>query len=187
MLFRSGRPSLEQKAFFQRLGRPACAVVLATSKPEKNWTTDGYVRVLEELDRTHGLQPVIVGGPSDVERRMFAEVSAATDVQLVDMLLPELRTLMWVIDGSVLLLSPDTGPLHIGRALGTPAVSLFGHTNPKRYRPYRAFEDLVVDGYAEYPGEDYPATAVYRNAMSRITVEDVLDKIDLAMTRYVRN
>jgi heptosyltransferase I len=175
-----------QAAFFEELGRPACAVVLGTSKLEKNWSVDGYVRVVEELDRTHGLQPVIVGGPSKIERRMFEEVRSQTDVHLVDMLVPDLRELMWIIEGSVLLVSPDTGPLHIGRALGTPCVSLFGHTNPKRYRPYRAFEDLVVDGYAEYPGEDYPATAVYRNAMNRVTVGEVLEKIELALSRYLR-
>lgn len=176
-----------QRTFFDELGRPACAVVLGTSKLEKNWSVDGYIRVVEELDREHGLQPVIVGGPSDVERRLLAEVRAGTETQLVDMLVPDLRTLMWVIDGSALLVSPDTGPLHIGRALETPSVSLFGHTNPKRYRPYRAYEDLVVDGYSAFPGEDYPATAVYRNAMSRVTVEEVLEKIDLAVQRYVRS
>ena len=84
---------------------------------------------------------------------------------------------MWIVDGAGLLISPDTGPLHIGRALGTPSVALFGYTNPKRSGPWRAFEDLVVDGYAEYPGEDYPLMPVYRNGMSRIGVGDVMDKV----------
>jgi heptosyltransferase I len=92
---------------------------------------------------------------------------------------------MWILDGSALLISPDTGPLHIGRALGTAAVSLFGYTNPKRAGPYRAFTDLIVDGYAEYPGEDYPITPAYRDGMKRVTVEGVLEKVDLAMKKYV--
>ena len=176
----------DQSAFFERLDRPACAVVVGTSKSQKNWTPAGYARVLQEVDRTHDLQPIIVGGPSPLERRIADEVIEATSADVADMLGDDLRKLMWLIDGSALLVSPDTGPLHIGRALGTPIVGLFGYTNPKRSGPYRAFEDLVVDGYAEHPGEEYPIMNVYRDGMKRITVGDVLEKVSLAMVRYVK-
>ena len=45
--------------------------------------------------------------------------------------------------------------------------------------------DLVVDGYAEYPGEEYPCVPEYRNGMGRIRVDDVLEKVGLAVERYV--
>jgi heptosyltransferase I len=109
------------------------------------------------------------------------ETRAEVAVELRD----DLRRLAWLVEGSALLVSPDTGPLHIGRALGTPVVSLFGYTNPKRTGPYRAFEDLVVDGYAAYEGEPYPITSRYRDGMKRVTVERVLEKVALAMTKYV--
>ncbi len=176
----------EQGAFFDELGRPGCAVVLGTSKAQKNWTPSGYSRVLEEVDRTHGLQPIIIGGPSDGERRIADEVARATKVTLVDTLGDDPRKLMWLVDGSALLISPDTGPLHIGRAVGTPVVSLFGYTNPKRSGPYRAFEDIIVDGYALHPDEDYPIMHVHRDGMERVTVDGVLQKVSLAMTKYVK-
>ncbi len=174
-----------QQQFFDQLDRPACAVVVGTSKLEKNWTPAGYARVLDEVDRVHGLRPVIVGGPSVVERRIADEIIATTKADVVDMLGGDLRRLTWLIGGSALLIAPDTGPLHIGRALGTPAVSLFGYTNPKRSGPYRIWEDLVVDGYAMYPGEDYPISPVYRDGMKRVTAEQVLEKVSLAMRKYV--
>ena len=59
-------------------------------------------------------------------------------------------------------------------------MALFGHTNPKRSGPWQAFEDLIVDGYAEYPGEQYPLTPKYREGMKRITVDDVLEKVAIA-------
>lgn len=37
----------------------------------------------------------------------------------------------------------DTGPLHLAIALGTPAVALFGPTNPARNGPYRS-QDIVL-------------------------------------------
>jgi heptosyltransferase I len=176
-----------QETFFAKLDRPACAVVLGTSKREKNWTVEGYARVLEALDREHGLLPVVVGGPSPIERRIADAVISETGAEVVDMLGDDLRRLMWVLDGSALAISPDTGPLHIARALGKPVVGLFGYTNPKRSGPYRAFEDLIVDGYAEYPGEEYPIMPVYRDGMTRIGVDDVLKKVSLAVDRYVNS
>ena len=174
-----------QRDFFDGLDRPVCSVVVGTSKLEKNWTAEGYARVLEAVEAEHGLRPVLVGGPSPIERAMADEVLARTDATVLDELGDDLRRLMWIVDGSALLLSPDTGPLHIGRALGTPVVSLFGYTNPKRSGPYRAYQDLIVDGYAEHPGESYPIMPVYRDGMKRIRVEDVLAKVALAMERYV--
>ena len=104
----------------------------------------------------------------------------------MDALGDDLRRLVWILEGSVLALSPDTGPLHISRALGTPVVGLFGCTNPKRTGPYGAYQDLVVDGYARWAGEDYPIEQTYRDGMARITVEAVLEKVALAVERSAR-
>lgn len=175
-----------QAAFFAKRDRPVCAVVVATSKVEKNWTPEGYARVLEVVDQEHGLQPVLIGGPAQIERLIADDVIARTGARVIDEIGDDLRKLMWILDGSALLISPDTGPLHIGRALETPAVSLFGYTNPRRAGPYRAYTDLIVDGYAEYPGEDYPITPAYRDGMKRVTVDRVLEKVALAMEKYVR-
>lgn len=181
----SEREREAQAAFFERLGAPACAVVVGTSKPRKNWKPEGYAHVLEVIERTHGLRPVLVGGPSAIERGLADAVLARTRADAVDALGDDLRRLAWILEGSALAISPDTGPLHISRAVGTPVVGLFGYTNPKRTGPYGAYGDLVVDGYARYEGEDYPIEQTYRDGMARITVEAVLEKVALAVERYV--
>jgi heptosyltransferase I len=140
--------------------------------------------VLEEVERTHKLRPVLIGGPSPAERRLAELVIERTDATVVNALGDDLRKLAWIVEGSALLISPDTGPLHISRAVGTPVVGLYGYTNPKRSGPYGAFQDLVVDGYARHPGEDYPVEHAYRDGMKRVTVEAVLEKVALAMRRY---
>lgn len=175
----------DQAAFLAGQDRPVCAVVVGTSKPEKNWTPEGYAAVLDEIDRRHGLQPVLVGGPSPVERAMADRILELTRSSPVDALGDDLRRLVWLLEGAALTLSPDTGPLHISRALETPVVGLYGYTNPKRTGPYRRYQDLVVDGYARFPGEAYPVTPDYRDGMQRVTVDGVLEKVALAMERYV--
>jgi len=174
-----------QAHFFEALGKPACAVVVGTSTAAKNWTVEGYARLLEELEFTHGLQPLLVGGPSPAEREMADRILGLTKAHPVDTLGDDLRKAISLLDGSVLTVSPDTGPLHISRALETPVVGLYGYTNPKRTGPYRRYYDLVVDGYAEFPGEEYPISMEHRDGMTRITTEMVLEKIDLAVKRYL--
>lgn len=174
-----------QRAFFERLDRPACALVVGTSKPAKNWAPERYAELCDALHADFGLQPMLVGGPSAIERAAADQILRATSAPVIDALGDSVRRLVWLLDGSALVVSPDTGPLHIARALDTPVVGLYGYTNPKRYGPYRKYEDLVVDGYARYPGEDYPPSMEYReDGMGRVTVAAVLENVGLALDRY---
>ena len=67
-----------------------------------------------------------------------------------------------------------------------PLIGLYGYTNPKRDGPYRKYQDLLVDGYARTPDENYPISMEYRrDGMSRVTVNAVLDKVQLATTKYL--
>jgi len=176
-----------QRAFFDRLDRPACAVVVGTSKPGKNWLPERYAAALDRIEAEHGLQPVLVGGPSAIEREAADRILAATKAHVIDALADDVRRLVWLLDGSRVVISPDTGPLHIARALDVPVVGLFGYTNPIRYGPYRRFTDLIVDGYAEYPGEAYPCSLRYREGgMARVEVDAVVEKVAYAMEAYPR-
>jgi heptosyltransferase I len=175
-----------QRAFFAGLDRPACAVVIGTSRARKNWHAEGYARVLEALEGDFGMRPLLVGGPAPEERRMADRILALTRARPLELLGDDIRRLVWLIDGSALVVSPDTGPLHIARALDVPVVGLLGSTNPRRTGPYRKFQELVVDGYARSPGEDYPISPQRRDGMGRVSVDAVLEKVSLARTRYPR-
>lgn len=174
-----------QREFYDRLERPALAVVVGTSKVEKNWQPDRYARVLETAYADFGLQPVLVGGPSHVEREAAARIGALTHAPVIDALGDGVRRLTWLLDGARVVLSPDTGPLHIARALERPVIGLYGYSNPARSGPYGKYEDLVVDGYARYPGEPCPPRIEWRpDGMARVTVDAVLDKLERALEHY---
>jgi heptosyltransferase I len=176
-----------QKSFFAALDRPACAIVVGTSKPLKNWSAEGYAGVVDAVTERFGMRPVIVGGPSTAEREMADRVRGLARHEPLIALGDDVRRLVWLLDGSALVVSPDTGPLHIARALDVPVVGLYGYTNPKRYGPYRRFGDLVVDGYARSPDESYePSLKHRREGMKRVTVDAVLEKIDRAVELYAR-
>ncbi len=176
---------VQQSKFFEPLGK-TCAIVVGTSKPIKNWAPNRYARVIEALESDFGLRTMLVGGPSAFERDLAERIMQTARVKPINALADDVRKLLYLLDGASLVISPDTGPLHIARALDKPVIGLYGYTNPKRYGPYRKYADLLVDGYARYEGEDYPPSMEYRQeGMTRVTVSAVLDRVRLAMTKYV--
>jgi heptosyltransferase I len=176
----------DQQRFFSHIEGQACAVVVGTSDPRKDWTPDGYARVLEGLESDFGLTPILIGGDTERERSMARRIVESTRAKPVNALQDGIRRVLWLLDGSALVVSPDTGPLHMARAMEKPVVGLFGYTNPKRSGPYRMFSDLVVDGYGKYPGEEYPLRRRRRpGGMGRISPEMVLEKVGVAAERYL--
>jgi heptosyltransferase I len=165
-----------QRGFFAPIERPVAVIVVATSKPEKDWIPERWGDVARALDEDFGLQPVLVGGTSPRERHAESVIRARAP-RAISALGCGLRPLVGILDGAALALSPDTGPLHMAVALDRPVISLMGYTNPKRTGPYRRFHDLVIDAYGD-PGEDYPISMESRpGRMSRIAVDDVLAKV----------
>lgn len=173
-----------QREFFSTFDRPAAAMVVATSKPEKDWLPERWAEVSDALWHDFGLEPVIVGGRSDRELHAERVILDRARHKPRSALGSGLRKLVSILDGSALALAPDTGPLHMAVAIERPVVSLMGYTNPKRTGPYRRYHDLIVDAYSD-PGEDYPISMDNRlGRMARIQARDVLDRVERWRQRY---
>jgi len=173
-----------QQEFFSGIDRPAAAIVVATSKPQKDWLPERWADVVDALFADYGLQPVLVGGRSPRERHAEQVIMERARHRPVSALGSGLRNLVGILDGSALVLAPDTGPLHMAVALDRPVISLIGYTNPKRTGPYRRFHDLIVDAYGD-PGEHYPLSMETRlDRMPRIAVRDVMEKVEVWKQRY---
>ena len=173
-----------QKEFFETVDLPAAAIVVATSKEQKDWLPERWAEVVDLLYERHGLRAVLVGGRSPRELRAEDMIMRRARHAPVSALGSGLRRLVSILDGSALVLSPDTGPLHMAVALDRPVISLIGYSNPKRVGPYRKFRDLVIDAYGE-PGEEYGISMENRlDRMPRITVDQVMDKVSAWAARY---
>ena len=173
-----------QRNFVASIDRPIASIVIATSKPEKDWFPERWAVVSDSLTRDFGMQVMLVGGTS--ERELAAEriVMESAKHKPRSELGSGLRKLVSILDASAVVLSPDTGPLHMSVALNRPVISLMGYTNPKRTGPYRRFHDLIIDAYGD-PGEHYPISMENRTGrMTRIEPHHVLEKVQLWNQRY---
>lgn len=169
-----------QRAFVAKVGRPYAAIVCGTSDADRDWMPDRWAAVCDALDRDYGLQPVLVGGPTERERATAAAIVAQARVSKPLIALGEggLRGLVSILDASELVLSLDTAPLHMSVALNKPVIALMSQADPKRTGPYGRSMDLVVNAFAE-PG-DPPDEVLWmrrRGRMGRISVDDVLERV----------
>ena len=173
-----------QRAYFEKIERPVVTLVIGTSDPQREWLAERWAALADELVERHGLQPVLAGGRSARELETERVIVQRARHRPLSALGMPLRELVWLLDGSALVISLDTAPLHMAVALDRPVIALSGAWNPKRTGPYRRFHDLLVDAYGD-PGEDYPISpARRRDRMPRIQVDDVLRRVDIWKERY---
>jgi len=166
--------------------RLTVAFVVGTSKPAKEWPAERYARLADAIAADLGARTILVGGKSARETEAAETIRRLSSAPPLDLREWDLRRVVYLLERSNALVSPDTGPLHAAVALDTPTVALMGYTNPKRFGPYRRFHDLLVDAFGD-EGENYPVTAPHRpGRMERITVEQVLEKVETALRTYRR-
>lgn len=136
----------------------------------KRWMPERYAKVADQLVEQCGVQILVLWGPGE---RFVAEAVARAMTQK-PLIAPEttLKQLMALIHRCRLLISGDSGPLHIAAALGVPAVALFGPSDPIRNGPYG--ESHVVIQSSVPPATHYQIKERGSHWMEAITTEEVL-------------
>ena len=175
-----------QKTFLAPFdGRPVATIVPATATIKKDWLADRWARVAEILEKDHGFAVAVAGGPGEREQAIGREIVARSGAKITWAMSDSVRRLSYVIDGSSLVIAPDTGPVHIARALNVPVIGLYGHTNPWRVGPWRAYQDLWVDRYTEPGAEPDPSDRTPKwDRMPSISIDDVAERIERAVKQY---
>lgn len=176
---------------------PTLVISPCSSHALRNWRAERYARVAEHAVRKHGWRVVLCGGPSPVEREMGRAIAADAAVPLVNTIGEDtLVELAAVLERATLLVSPDSGPAHIGTAVGTPVLGLYACTDPHRSGPYHSIA-LSVNRHPEAAERflDRPAASLrwgtkieQPGVMDLIEVDDVIERLDAFVAgRYTRD
>jgi ADP-heptose:LPS heptosyltransferase len=100
----------------------------------KCWPPDRFGALCKNIRDSFGLRCVVNYGPGEeVLAAAVRDASCDADPLLYN---GELGQLMALLRNAICIVGGDTGPLHLAVALGTPAVALFGPTDPARNGPY---------------------------------------------------
>lgn len=173
-----------------KLPKPCIAMHPHGSKAERNWLPDRYVEVVEKfVSRWHG-GIVFTGGNSSAEQALcyqLAQSAPKHTLNLSGKTTPkQLAALLSLVD---VLIAPDTGSVHIARAMDTPVIGLYAVASPKLTGPYQRME-YCVDRYPQavkkFLGKDpdqltWNTRVHHPDAMALITVEDVMQQLEKAL------
>jgi heptosyltransferase-1 len=115
--------------------RPRIAIFPVSRWASKNWGAERYAEVARGLQKKAGATIFIMGSASDAQTCGWIEREAGSGVQNLCGRCNLVQT-GGVLGEMDLVLSNDSGPIHMAAAIGTPVLALFGPTDPVRTGPY---------------------------------------------------
>lgn len=163
-------------------GRPVLMISPCSSHQRRNWYAERHAALADHA-ASQGWRVVLCGGRSELERSTSDAILAAMKHPALDLVGKDtLKQLPALLARASLLVTPDSGPMHIANAVGTKVLGLHAASNPARSGPYsdrRYCVDRYDDAARRYLNK--PASALkwgtkteFDEVMSLITVEDAI-------------
>lgn len=137
-------------------GAPLVGLFPGAGHPGRRWPIERFAQLADSLIRNDSVRPVVFVGPE--ERHMLAQMRSlfpAACVFLDKLSIPQLAAAQARL---AVLVSNDTGPVHIAAAVGTPLVVLIDLPTPHAYIPLATSQRLM-----------------FSERITTIEVEDVYD------------
>jgi heptosyltransferase-1 len=123
---------------------PFAIINPAAGWPNKRWAPVYFAEVAALLKKHHGLASIVLWGPG--EERLARDVVDASGGAAAVSPPTTLAELVSLAKAAALMVSGDTGPMHVAGAVGTPLVGIYGPTSPERNGPW-ASRDLIVSRF----------------------------------------
>lgn len=137
-------PALDELRRRIPAGRGFALINPGAAWPNKRWPAERFGELASFVGEACGLTPVVLWGPG--ERSLAEAVIAASSGAAILAPATRVADLVALSRAASLVVSGDTGPLHLATAVGTPSVCLFGPTDPARNGPF-SDADVTVSRY----------------------------------------
>ena len=159
----------------------------------RNWRPERYAAVMDHAARELGMRVLLCGGPSGYERQFGDAILAKMQTAPIDLIGKDtLKQLLALLQRASLVLTPDSGPMHLANAVGTPVLGLHAASNPARSGPY-SNRRWCVDKYdaaaRKFIGKPAHTLAWGRKlefpeVMDLIGIDDVLERLHAFAKRH---
>jgi heptosyltransferase I len=161
---------------------PTLLISPCSSHALRNWRAERYAAVADHA-ASRGWRVVLCGGRSRLERDTTDAILATMSATALDLVGRDtLKQLPALLERADLVMTPDSGPLHIANAMGTKVLGLHAASNPARSGPYsdrRYCVDRYDDAARRYLGR--PASGLkwgtkieFDGVMDLVTVKDAI-------------
>ncbi|MBT4865162.1 MAG: glycosyltransferase family 9 protein [Planctomycetaceae bacterium] len=154
----------------------------------KRWPAERFAAVAAKARRFFGLTTVLVGSRDElpfatqVEHLLNRFTPSAPVINLAGQ--TSLRQLAAVLQHSLMLLSNDSGPMHLAAGLGTPVVGIFTCTSPERSGPPGPTHELVSTQLA--CAASYKKRCPYRGEKHMACLEEIeIERVWAAVVRVM--
>jgi len=170
-------------------GRPVLMISPCSSHVMRNWYADRYAAVANHAS-ARGWQVVLCGGRSELERSMADAILTQLTTPALDLVGRDtLKQLPALLARANLVMTPDSGPMHIANAMGAKVLGLHAASNPHRSGPY-SDRRYCVDRYDDAARKYLGKTAADLKWGTKIEFDDVMELITVedgiaAFERYV--
>ena len=173
--------------------QPTLLVSPCSSHALRNWRPERYAAAMDHAARELGMRVLLCGGPSSYERQFGDAILAKMQTAPLDLIGKDtLKQLLALLQRASLVLTPDSGPMHLANAVGTPVLGLHAASNPARSGPY-SDRRWCVDKYdaaaRRFVGK--PANALvwgrkleFPDVMDLIGIEDVIERLHAFARRH---
>jgi len=166
---------------------PTLLVSPCSSHALRNWQPGNYAAVIDHAATKLGWRVALCGGPGAFERVFGDAIVEKAKSKPIDLIGKDtLKQFLALAQRAHLLLSPDSGPMHMANAVGTPVLGLHAASNPHRSGPY-SDRRWCVDRYdaAARKFRGKPASELawgtkleYPGVMDLIEVDAVLERLE---------
>lgn len=156
----------------------------------RNWSAEGYAQLVDHAHAVHGLTTLVTGGNSAMEKDMVDRITRFSKAPVINAVgQTSLKALLALIRDARLVVAPDSGPIHMAVAMGTPPLGLYVTSNPQRTGPWQ-MQDWVVNRYPDAVQQFLGKTPEQLGwgqrvrdpaAIDLIRVEDVIARLDAIM------
>lgn len=173
-------------------GPPILMISPCSSHPLRNWQATRYAEVADYAISTLQMRVVLTGGPTALELKTGHEIEAAMHNQPQNLIGKDnINQSVALLQQAALVISPDSGPIHLASALGTPVIGLYAASPSRRSGPYTSL-DLCVDKYTEAalkfknsPPQElrWGQRIEFPGVMDLIKTQDVIAKLDAFVAR----
>lgn len=172
--------------------QPLLVISACSSHEMRNWRAERYAQLADYAINEFGMQVVLSGGMSKVEKDMADLIIHHMQGVVTNLVGKDtLQQLCGLLSKARVVVSPDSGPVHMANALGAPVIGLYACTWSRRSGPYGSLEycvdkfDEAAQEFLHKPADALPwGTKIERpGVMDLISVDDVIAKLKLVMRK----